>query len=70
MANSRTRKSFFSLYLDALDDELLILPPSIGGNMSATALPGVEEREVSQTGLTDVRRPGFMVRRLLQISPR
>ncbi|KAH9987814.1 hypothetical protein BJV77DRAFT_1024376, partial [Russula vinacea] len=40
-------EEFFRLYLDALDEELA---------------PGVEEREVSQSGQTDVVTRGFTVR--------
>ncbi|KAF8462482.1 hypothetical protein DFH94DRAFT_640676, partial [Russula ochroleuca] len=54
-------EEFFRLYLDALDEELLTLSASIGGRKLATAAPEVEEREVSQSGLTDVRKQGFMV---------
>ncbi|KAF8471381.1 hypothetical protein DFH94DRAFT_637134, partial [Russula ochroleuca] len=55
-------EEFFRLYLDALDEELRALLASISGHKSAAVTPGVEDREVSQSDLTDV---GFMVRRLL-----
>ncbi|KAF8467097.1 hypothetical protein DFH94DRAFT_639094 [Russula ochroleuca] len=52
-------EEFFRLYLDALDEELLALLASNSGHDPATAAPGVEEREVSQSGQTDVVTRGF-----------
>ena len=57
-------EEFFRLYLDALDEELLTLLASISGHKPATAAPGVEEREVSQSGQTDMGERGFTVRQL------
>ena len=57
-------EEFFRLYLDTLDEELVALLASISGHKSATAAPGVEECEVSQSGQTasDVGKRGLMVR--------
>ena len=57
-------EEFFRLYLDALDEELLTLLDSISGHKPATAAPGVEEREVPQSGQTDMGERGFTVRQL------
>jgi ubiquitin carboxyl-terminal hydrolase 10 len=57
---------FFRLYLDALDEELLGLFASVSCHKSVTAAPGVEERVVSGlSGLADVGKRGFTVRRLI-----
>jgi len=61
-------EEFFRLYLDALDEELLALLASNGGHKSATATSGVEEREVSQSGQTDIGKQGFTVRQLFHLS--
>ncbi|KAF8475266.1 hypothetical protein DFH94DRAFT_117972 [Russula ochroleuca] len=56
-------EEFFHLYLDALDEELLALPASISGHKLASTAPGVgreEEREVSQSGQTNMGKRGFM----------
>jgi hypothetical protein len=45
MVNSRMRRRFFRLYLDALDEELLALLASSSGQKSVTAPPGGEECE-------------------------
>jgi hypothetical protein len=58
---------FFRLYLDALDEELVALLASVIGH-KATAAPGVEDHEVSQSGQTEVGKRGFMVRRFVFIS--
>ncbi|KAF8471370.1 hypothetical protein DFH94DRAFT_637165 [Russula ochroleuca] len=50
---------FFRHYLDVLDEELLALLASISGNKSGTGAPRVEEPEVSQSSLTDVRKRVF-----------
>ena len=61
-------EEFFRLYLDALDEELLALPASSSGQKSATAPPGVEESEVSQSVQTDVEDRGSKVRQLFYLS--
>ncbi|KAH9991181.1 hypothetical protein BJV77DRAFT_963013 [Russula vinacea] len=53
-------EEFFRLYLDALDDELLAQLACIGGHKSDTAAPGVEERQVSQSGDTESGKRGLM----------
>ncbi|KAF8464932.1 hypothetical protein DFH94DRAFT_639948, partial [Russula ochroleuca] len=49
-------EELFRLYLDALDEELLALLASICAHNSATVAPGVEEREVSQSGQIVMKR--------------
>ncbi|KAF8494143.1 hypothetical protein F5888DRAFT_1926325 [Russula emetica] len=53
-------EEFLCLYLDALDEELPALLASISGRQSASAALEVEEREVSQSGQTEVGSQGFM----------
>ena len=65
MGKQQDAEEFFRLYLDTLDEELLALLASISNHKWATAAIGVEEREVSQSGHTDVGNRGFMVRQLL-----
>ena len=62
VGKSGDAEEFLRLYLDALDEELLTLLDSISGHKSVTAAPGVEEREVSQSGQTDMGERGFTVR--------
>jgi hypothetical protein len=45
-----------------------VLLASVGGRQSASATLEVEEREVSQSGQTEVGKEAFMVRQLFQIS--
>jgi hypothetical protein len=47
---------------------LSALLASVGGRQSASATLEVEEREVSQSGQTEVGKEAFMVRQLFQIS--
>ncbi|KAI0260790.1 hypothetical protein BGY98DRAFT_1117213, partial [Russula aff. rugulosa BPL654] len=47
-------EEFLSLYLNALDEELPTLLPSISGSQSASAVLEVEEHEASQSGQTEV----------------
>jgi hypothetical protein len=61
---SEDAEEFLRLYLDALDEELLVLLATISGHKSAPAAPGVEEHEVSQSGQTEMGKRGFSVRRL------
>ena len=70
MGKQQDAEEFFRLYLDTLDEELLALIASISDHKLATAsaAPGVEECELSQSGgsgHTDVGKRGFMVRQLL-----
>ncbi|KAH9987821.1 hypothetical protein BJV77DRAFT_770711 [Russula vinacea] len=56
-------EEFFRLYLDALDEELIqeliTVLASSSGHDSATAAPGVGEREVSRSGQTEVVTRNF-----------
>ena len=70
MVNTVLNYVFFRLYLDALDEELLVLLASISDHVSAPAEPRAEGREVSQSSLTDVEKRGFVVRQLLHLSLR
>ena len=45
-----------------------MLLASIGGHKSATAMPRVEEREVSQSGQTEMGKRSFTVRQLFRLS--
>ena len=57
-------EEFLRLYLDALDEELLARLASISGHKSATAAPGDEERQESQSANTDVGKRVVVVRQL------
>ena len=65
-------EEFFRLYLETLDEELLVLLASISGRKSAITAPGrgVEERNVSESDHTEVIKRGltFTVRQLSYIS--
>ncbi|KAH9972228.1 hypothetical protein BJV77DRAFT_1154981 [Russula vinacea] len=54
-------EEFFRIYLDALEEESLALLASISGHKLAAAAPGVEEREMSQSGQIDVGRRSLKV---------
>ncbi|KAI0269582.1 hypothetical protein BGY98DRAFT_1101095 [Russula aff. rugulosa BPL654] len=56
-------EEFLSLYLDALDEELPPLLPSISSSQSASAVLEVEEHEASQSGQTEV---GSLVGQLVE----
>ena len=45
-----------------------MLPASVSGRQSAGATLEVEDREVSQSGQTEVGKDGFIVRQLFQIT--
>jgi hypothetical protein len=47
---------------------MLVLLTSLSGHKLATATPGVEEHEVSQSGPTDLGKQGFTVRQLFSLS--
>ena len=63
-------EEFFRFYLDALDEELSAT--SVNGHTLATAPPGVDkgvdEGEVSYLGQNDVKKRGFLVRPLSDLS--
>jgi hypothetical protein len=67
-AQEQDAEEFFRLYLDALDEELLVLLRSSGGQKSATSPPG-EEREVSRSGQpgVDAGKRGSKVRQLFHL---
>ncbi|KAF8494149.1 hypothetical protein F5888DRAFT_1719063, partial [Russula emetica] len=54
-------EEFLCLYLDALEEELPALLASIRGRQSASAALEVQEREMSQSGHTEVGSQGFVV---------
>jgi len=54
-------EEFLCLYLDALEEELPALLASIRGRQSASAALEVQEREMSQSGQTEVGSQGFVV---------
>ena len=61
-------EEFLRLFLDAIDEELSALLASVSGRQSASATLEVDEREVSQSGQTEVGKEAFRVRQLFQIS--
>ena len=63
----RDAEEFFRLYLGALDEELLVLLASTSGHNSATATLGVEERQMSRSGLTEVVKRDLTVRQLFDL---
>ena len=63
----RDAEEFFRLYLGALDEELLVLLASTSGHNSVTATLGVEERQMSRSGLTEVVKRDLTVRQLFDL---